>query len=297
MLLRLGIETCLGSYGAHNGDMFLCTRTTHLEVGVLDPLGVIHRQSGKDQHTRDRDDEAQHTGATIVRHMLSKRDDVARELIENDAYLALKAAEEIVSEIPDLVRFERALTSGGGQMAALRGVANSRNMVAVADVDIDFTKWYMNRYDSLTYTEGRITTHELAHLIHFAINSVDPGLSQRIVDAYRAAIEADLWDGRELNHYLERNSLEYWAVGTELWFNLTYVATDPEGRDNTDTRTELRERDPELYSLLAEVYPETYIPGLRRYHYPTERESTSSVTETMPPVRRPHCFQAGVHYH
>ena len=92
----------------------------------------------------------------------------------------------------------------------------------------------------------------------FAIETVDPATALAIEQAYGRAIAQGLWE----NTLAEINDDEYWAEGTQSYFdaNLEDTADDREPNSShnaIDTRDELRAYDPALWTILASVYGDT----------------------------------------
>ncbi len=101
------------------------------------------------------------------------------------------------------------------------------------------------------YYGETILVHEFAHDILFAIQGVDPDLYADVEAAYAHALANDLW----LNEYATTTVQEYWAEGTQTWFEsnrLTVV-------DGTRilNRSDLKAYDPALYAVLARAYGST----------------------------------------
>lgn len=98
------------------------------------------------------------------------------------------------------------------------------------------------------YYGQNIFVHEFAHGILDAVEIADPTLYAEVQKAYRKAIAKGLWKGE----YASTTIQEYWAVGTQFWFNTAKAA-------RIDGRTILSHRhlavyDPRLYRLLGAVY-------------------------------------------
>ena len=110
-----------------------------------------------------------------------------------------------------------------------------------------------------------VLIHEFAHAIHlFGLNTTDPIFDNRLKAAYDAAMAKGLWQGT----YASSDRREYWAEGTQAWFN-------PKGggsfNNYGNTRGALKAYDPPLAALLAEVYGDTewrYTPPAARTHLP-----------------------------
>lgn len=101
------------------------------------------------------------------------------------------------------------------------------------------------------YYGETILVHEFAHNILFAIQAADPDLYADVEAAYAHALANDLW----LNEYATTTVQEYWAEGSQTWFEsnrLTVV-------DGTRilNRDDLAAYDPALYKVLARAYGDT----------------------------------------
>ncbi|MCF7955100.1 MAG: metallopeptidase [Phycisphaerae bacterium] len=94
-----------------------------------------------------------------------------------------------------------------------------------------------------------VILHELAHSYHDQVLGFD---DPRIIKAYEAAMAEKLYDnnllytGKRVRHYAATNHKEYFAEGTEAYFYRNdfypFVAA------------ELKEHDPRLYDLMAEIW-------------------------------------------
>ena len=106
--------------------------------------------------------------------------------------------------------------------------------------------------------------HEFAHAIHqMGLNTVDPDFDARLEVIYTAAKEKGLWK----NTYAITNKAEYWAEGTQSWFDTNRVNDDQ--HNHVDTRAKLKGYDPALASLLTEVFGDTewrYTQAITRTH-------------------------------
>ena len=96
-----------------------------------------------------------------------------------------------------------------------------------------------------------ILVHELAHAVmNVGLPGLDAELHARIEKAYRAAMHQGLWKGT----YSATNSHEYWAEGTQTWFEVNHPDEIAGFNLSMTTREALASYDPELSRLLAEVY-------------------------------------------
>lgn len=98
------------------------------------------------------------------------------------------------------------------------------------------------------YYGETIFVHEMGHNVLFAIEAVDPALYRKVEAAYANALAGGLW----LNEYTTTTMQEYWAEGTQFWFDSNRLQAF-EGRRILD-HADLAAYDPQLYAALAEAY-------------------------------------------
>ncbi|UDF05527.1 glycoside hydrolase [Asticcacaulis sp. AND118] len=98
------------------------------------------------------------------------------------------------------------------------------------------------------YYGENILVHEFSHNILNAIRTRDPALMRRVDAAFQNAKAKGLWRAA----YMALNVDEYWAEGTQFWFNsnMAYRLDALVVVDDAD----LKHHDPPLYAVLAEVY-------------------------------------------
>ena len=178
--------------------------------------------------------------AWIIRQMIGHRQDILRALAKNNVRFAVMAHNELTTQIPehsDLQpdyywdRRARGLGSTPARPAVSCGEENLLN------------------YQGDPYLTENILVHEFAHAIHqMGLSTVDLGFDDRLKTIYDAAVEKGLWE----NTYAITNKAEYWAEGTQSWFD-TNRANDDQ-HNHVDTREKLKDYDPALASLLTEVF-------------------------------------------
>lgn len=95
------------------------------------------------------------------------------------------------------------------------------------------------------YREEDILVHEFSHSI---VSNMGEEFSSRVDAAYRNALGEKLYPS---GIYMMANPQEYWAEGTQAWFDAT-IRTDVNGGYNT--RAKLEAHDPTLAALLKRVY-------------------------------------------
>lgn len=195
--------------------------------------------------------------AWLIRQMIGHRQDVLQVLAENNVRFAVMAYNELTTQIPehsDLKpdfywdRRARGLGSTPARPAVSCGEENLLN------------------YAGDPYSTENILVHEFAHAIHqMGLNTVDPSFDDRLEAKYNIAKEKGLWK----DTYAITNKAEYWAEGTQSWFD-TNRANDDQ-HNHVDTRDKLKEYDPSLAALLTEVYGDTgwrYTQAVTRTHLP-----------------------------
>ncbi|GGD94436.1 hypothetical protein GCM10011515_12830 [Tsuneonella deserti] len=198
--------------------------------------------------------------ARVIDDMLSRRPDLGRWLALNGYRVAIMAESESTTDLPEqahwtrpdrsdprLTRCERkhyderigAMTDRQYWNARARGMAGPLTSGAAED---------LLGLPSSRYYGETIFVHEFSHDILAAIRAVDPGLSKRIDESYARAVASGLWK----NEYASTSVDEYWAEGTQFWFNSNKLAAFDGRRIVNDD--DLALYDPSLASVLREVY-------------------------------------------
>lgn len=93
-----------------------------------------------------------------------------------------------------------------------------------------------------------ILVHEFSHAVLASVRRVDPRLYAGIGAAFAAATEAGKWRG----DYAAVTVDEYWAEGTQFWFETNMISRLDDG--TILSADDLRRYDPALAGLLAAVY-------------------------------------------
>ena len=211
----------------------------------------------------------------MIEDMLKARPDLAAWLQREGYRVAIIAEEEALLDLPEnahwtkpapddprLTRCEKKhyeerigrLTDRAYWDARARGIGGQHTVGSEEDV--------LGLASSRYYGET-ILVHEFAHNILFAIQAVDPALYADVEAAYANALANDLW----FNEYATTTVQEYWAEGSQIWFEsnrLTVV-------DGTRilNREDLASYDPALYAVLARAYGDvTRLAGDPFYRHP-----------------------------
>lgn len=209
-------------------------------------------------------DEALLAASNMAKGMLAHRPDFAEWLVANDYRVAIIAQDEALLDLPDKAHWTKparddprltrcelkhydvrigALTDRAYWDARARGIGGERTVGSEEDVlGLPTTR----------YWGETIFVHEMAHNILFAIEEVDPLLYAQVEAAYANALENDLW----LNEYATTTIQEYWAEGTQIWFNSNRLVV-VDGRQILN-HPDLQGYDPKLYATLAKAYGERH---------------------------------------
>jgi hypothetical protein len=187
----------------------------------------------------------------LIDRMFEHRPDVRQAMIERKARVGILAVTEFTTDIPEHSHMKpkeyadkRARGMGGPRCVS----AGEENLLG---------------YPGDPYAAENILIHEFAHGIHeMGLRAADPTFQERLRDAYRRAMDGGLWKGA----YAATNPGEYWAEGVQSWFDTN--RENDAAHNHVDTREELKEYDPRLAGLVAEVFGDR--PW--RYRKPAERE-------------------------
>ena len=191
--------------------------------------------------------------AYLIDKMLAGRDDLRQALVRNRIRLAIMAPTEFTTDMPE----HRDLKPAQYWNKRARGLGASRIRPAVSCGEENLLE-----YPGDPYRGENILIHEFSHAIHgIALREVDKTFNARLTAAYNEAMRQGLWKGT----YAATNPSEYWAEGVQSWFDCNR-RNDPQHNDIA-TREKLKEYDPRLAALLAEVIKDNawrYTPPSRR---------------------------------
>ena len=205
-------------------------------------------------------DEALFSARDMMRGMLAHRPDLAAWLVANDYRVALIARDEALLDLPEnadwtkparddprLTRCEikhyderiGSTTDREYWDERARGIGGERMVGSEEDV----LGLPISRYWGET-----IFVHEFAHNVLFAIEGADPALYARIEAAYANALANRLW----FEEYTTTTVQEYWAEGTQFWFDSNRLAVF-DGRRILN-HGDLEAYDPRLAAVLRRAY-------------------------------------------
>jgi hypothetical protein len=197
----------------------------------------------------------------IVRAMLAARPDLRSALVRGGARVAVMAEEETTTDLPEhrgwkkpspddprLTQCERKtwhLYAGMSDREYWHVRARGRGgfFTTVGAENL------LARPGSRYFGEN-ILVHEFAHGVLDAIERADPPLHREIARAYEAALQAGKWKG----DYASVTLQEYWAEGTQFWFETNMLARLDEGP--LLSRRDLVRYDRPLILALRKAYGE-----------------------------------------
>jgi cyclophilin family peptidyl-prolyl cis-trans isomerase len=176
-------------------------------------------------------------------------------MAEQHVRLAVMAWTEYTTDMPEHAQLEPAVYWD----RRARGLGATPEAPAVSCAEENLLG-----YPGDPYATENILIHEFAHAIHaMGLNTVNSAFDAELREAHDHAKEQGLWRGT----YAVTNPAEYWAEGVQSWFD--------DNRENdslhnhVNTRAELKEYDPALAALCAEVFGD----GEWRYLKPQLRDA------------------------
>jgi len=195
----------------------------------------------------------------IVAGMLAHRSDLAAELVREGARVGVMAADEAITDLPEhrawrkparddprltaceLKHYDRieAASDRDYWNARARGIGGTFTTVGAENVLAERSDRYFGE---------SILVHEFSHAILGAVEKADPALYRAAQAAFAEAKAKGKWKG----DYAAVSLQEYWAEGTQYWFNDNKLARLDDGRVVSDS--DLKRYDPALYRVLGRVY-------------------------------------------
>ncbi|MGB3258338.1 MAG: hypothetical protein WBA72_10180, partial [Ornithinimicrobium sp.] len=199
----------------------------------------------------DVDPAAVRRSADIMSRMLDHRPKIGRRMADFSIRVAIIGRDQQTTDMPEWSDLNEAFPETDWDTRT-RGVGATFERPLVGAGEENLLCLPEDRY-----LGESIFVHELSHTIYdFGVTKVDGGFDARLSGAYDEAMAAGLWDGT----YAATNPAEYWAEGAQSFYD-TNLGAGPE-HNGVDTREELRDYDPALYSLVAEVFGEdSWRPG------------------------------------
>ena len=206
----------------------------------------------------------------LIRQQIGHRPDLLRAMAAERIRFVVMAPTEMTTDIPEHSDLRPA--SYWNRRARGLGATAARPAVSCGEENLLCLP-------GDPYSTENILIHEFAHVIHeWGMKRVDPTFDDRLLATYLHARSNGLWKGT----YAMENRAEYWAEGTQSWFDTNRADDNEHGP--VDTRDEVKQHDPELARLLAEVYGD----GPWRYQRPAARSAADqSHLAGFDPAQRP----------
>ncbi|MFC3579322.1 glycoside hydrolase [Sphingomonas hylomeconis] len=205
-------------------------------------------------------DEALRRAQAIVVAMLAHRPELARALVARGQRVAVMAPDEGTVDLPEQRDWKKP-TRDDPRLTVCEAKHYEARIGRLSDRDYwnarargmggvltsGATENLLGSRSSRYYGEN-IFVHEFSHSILNAIEAADPKLFARVRAAYDHALGKGMWKGE----YAAVSIDEYWAEGTQFWFNTNKVTTFDRRVILSDR--DLRRYDPRLYRVLAATY-------------------------------------------
>lgn len=195
--------------------------------------------------------------AWLIQKLIGHRPDLLKALAENKVRFSIMAYDEMTTKIPEHSDLKPDFY--WDRRARGLGATSHRPSVSCGEENL------LN-YPGDPYRTENILVHEFAHALHqMGLSTVDPDFDKRLKALYVKAMEKGLWKGT----YASSNKEEYWAEGTQSWFN-TNRENDAQ-HNHVSKRGILKEYDPDLATLLTDIYGDTewrYTTALTRTDLP-----------------------------
>jgi hypothetical protein len=181
--------------------------------------------------------------AEIVSRMLAGRPDLAEALVAGKVRVAVMAKDELTTDIPEHSR----LRPKEYWDRRARGLGGTPFIPTTSCAEENLLGYQEDRYNGES-----ILVHEFAHTIHeVGLARLDRDFDARLKKLFEQARQRGLWQ----RTYAATNHKEYWAEGVQSYFDCNLQADPPDGNHNhVRTREQLREYDPDLARLIAEVF-------------------------------------------
>jgi hypothetical protein len=222
-------------------------------------------------------DAAVRAARAIVTDMLDLRPDIRAELIREGVRVGVMAIDEATTDLPEQSGWKKPARDDPRLT-----LCEKKHLDAIERVsDRDYWNARARGTGGLFTTVGaenllavpgtryfgeNILVHEFSHIILTAVQRADPALYGEVERAYAQAMAA----GRFKGDYASVNLQEYWAEGTQFWFNSNMLARLKERTLLSDA--DLRRYDPALSALLKRVYGSRHrLAGDPFYNHPASR--------------------------
>ena len=193
--------------------------------------------------------EAVAEAAWLIGTITAHRPDVARAIGRSPVRFVVMAHDEFTTDVPEHADLEPA--EWWDRRARGLGATLHRPATSCGEENLLC-------FPGDPYATENILIHEFAHTIHqIGLAEADPTFQARLDEAFAAACREGRWN----KTYARENAAEYWAEGVQSWFCCNRTNDAQHGDVNSPPA--VREHDPPLAALLAEVFGETPEPYCR----------------------------------
>jgi cyclophilin family peptidyl-prolyl cis-trans isomerase len=191
--------------------------------------------------------------AWIVSQMTAQRPESLKALSDAKVRMAVMAHNEYTTDVPEHAHLKPSVFWN----RRARGLGATRTAPAVSCGEENLLE-----YPGDPYRGENLCIHEFAHALDLiAFRSLDADFQTRLTTAFESAQREGLWQGT----YAITNAEEYFAEGTQAWFDNN--RENDSLHNGINTRDELRAYDPRLAVILQSVYgdrPWRYSPPSAR---------------------------------
>lgn len=202
----------------------------------------------------------------LVDHLLAHRPEIRKAMIDRDVRVVVMAASEMTTDVPE----HRKLTPKSYWDRRARGLGGRVTSCGEEN---------LLRCPGNPYGEENILIHEFSHCIQdVGMKQVDASFDKRVREAYDEAAKSGAWG----KAYAITNRHEYFAEGAQAWFNAGRKRPGSDANNGIGTREKLKQADPKLAALCAEVFGEDawrYVPPDKR----KEKDHLSGMDRTKLP--------------
>jgi alpha-glucosidase len=170
----------------------------------------------------------------LIDKLLGGREDILKAMIKRGCRFMVMAPTEMTTDVPEQRHMKKdPKTDWDKRARGLGGKLSSCGEENLLNLKGD------------RYRQENILIHEFNHAIHqHGLREVDPTFNERLKEAYRDAMEKELWKGT----YVATNPSEYWAEGAQAYFDCMRP------QFGANTREKLQKYDEGLFKLVDEVY-------------------------------------------
>ena len=211
---------------------------------------------------------------TLDRQLHGSPSWVRDALTTNKVRMSILAVVEYTMDLPENNRRQRTVAEAAFQDRRSRGLGGMPNC-SCAEENLLNLRGDPYGGDGSPDAGENITMHEFAHCLASAIgNPKAQGrdgafwtkLRKAFADAKAPTGHLGIFNkDRQRPVYASSNEQEYWAEGTQAWFD----HANPRNSGGLNTRDDVKKQDPQLAALLVEIYGD----GPWRYHKTTAKNS------------------------